>query len=68
MPSIIYKLKTQLSGNPMHYFDDSSKTYVGDTLTVLKSYYEMPSMDVVNEWVIFMESLLKDVISVGGSE
>lgn len=52
----------------MYYFDDSSKTYIGDTFTVLKSYYEMPNIDIVNEWVIIMESLLKDVYSVNGSE
>lgn len=68
MPSILYKLKTYLSSNPIYYFDDNSKTFVGDTFTVLKSYYEMPDMDIVNEWVICMESLLKDVVSVSGSE
>lgn len=68
MPPILYKLKTYLSSNPMHYFDDSTKTYIGDTLTVLKPYYEMPDIDLVNEWVICMESLLKDVISVNGNE
>ena len=68
MPSILYKLKTFLSNNPMYYFDDTSKTYIGDTFTVLKSYYEMPNIDIVNEWVICMESLLKDVYSVNGSE
>jgi hypothetical protein len=52
----------------MHYFDDSSKTYIGDTFTVMRSYYEMPNIDIVNEWVICMESLLKDVYSVNGSE
>lgn len=52
----------------MHYFDDSSKTYIGDTLTILRSFYEMPSMDVVNEWVIIMESFLKDVYSPSGAE
>lgn len=68
MPSILYKLKTFLSNNPMHYFDDSSKTYVGDTFSVLKAFYEMPNIDIVNEWVICMESLLKEVYSVGGNE
>ena len=68
MPSSMYKLKTFLSTNPMYYFDDQSKTYVGDTFTVLKSYYEIPNIDIVNEWVIVMESLLKDVYSVSGSE
>jgi hypothetical protein len=64
----MYKLKTYLKSNPMYYFDDHSKTYMGDTLTVLKSYYEMPNYDVVNEWVMCMESLLKDVVSISGSE
>lgn len=68
MPSIMYKLKTYLSSNPMYCFDDSSKTYVGDTFTALKSYYEMPNIDIVNEWVIILESLLKDVYSINGSE
>ena len=68
MPSILYKLKTFLSNNPMYYFDDSSKIYIGDTFTVLKSYYEMPSLDLVDEWAIVMESLFKDVYSVNGSD
>lgn len=52
----------------MYYFDDTSKIYVGDTFTVLKSFYEMPSLDLVDEWTIVMESLLKDVYSVNGHE
>ena len=67
MPSILYKLKTFASSHPMHYFDESAKSYVGDTFTILKPSYEMPSLDVINEWVICMESLLKDVYSVTGS-
>ena len=68
MPSILYRLKTFLSSNNMYFFDEESKTYVGDTFTVLRSFYEMPNIDIVNEWVICMESLLKDVYSVNGSE
>jgi len=68
LPSVLYKLKTFLSNNPMYYFDDSSKTYLGDTLTVFKSFYEMPNLDVVNEWVIILESQLKDVFTVNGNE
>jgi hypothetical protein len=56
MPSIVYKLKTFISTNPMYYFDDASKTYIGETFTVLRSYYEMPSIDLVDEWVIVLES------------
>jgi hypothetical protein len=68
MPSILYRLKTYLSNNPLYYFDDSSKTNIGDTMTVLRSFYEIPNIDIVNEWVLFMESFLKDVYSITGSE
>lgn len=40
----------------MYYFDDSSKTYIGDTLTIFKSFYEMPSLELVDEWVMILES------------
>jgi len=56
LPSVLYKLKTFISSNPMYYFDDQTKTYIGDTLTVLKSYYEMPNIEIVDEWVMFLES------------
>ena len=52
----------------MHYFDEAAKSYVGDTFTILKPSYDMPSVDVINEWVICLESLLKDVYSVNGSQ
>lgn len=68
LPSTLYKLKTFFSSNPMYYFDDASKTYVGDTYTVLESNYEAPGLDIVDEWTIVMESLLKDVFTVDGSE
>ena len=41
---------------------------MGDTLSVLKSNYEMPNLDIINEWVIILEGLLKDVNSVKGDE
>jgi hypothetical protein len=52
----------------MYYFDDASKTYIGDTLSVLKAYYETPSLEIIDEWVIITESLLKDVYTVNGNE
>ena len=67
-PSSLYKLKTYLSNNPMYLFDDQSKTYIGETLTVLKSYYEMPSLEIVDEWVMILESQLNQVYSVYGGE
>jgi hypothetical protein len=36
--------------------------------TVLQPFYEMPNIDVINEWVIVLESLFKDVYSAYGSE
>lgn len=70
LPSIMYKLKTHFSNNPLYYFDDATKTFVGstDSYSVLRSYYEMPSVDLIQEWTIVMESLLKDVYTVNGSE
>ncbi len=52
----------------MYYFDDSTKVYVGETFTVLKSFYEMPNLDLVDEWTLVLEFLLKDVVSVNGQE
>lgn len=52
----------------MYYFDDQSKTYVGDTLTVFRPFYEMPSIDVVDEWTMILESQFKDVFSIYGGE
>lgn len=68
MPSSLYKLKTYLHNNTKYIFDDTSKIFVGETLTVLRSFYPMPNLDIVNEWVICMESLMKDVFTVGSGE
>lgn len=35
---------------------------------MLQPFYEMPNIDVMNEWVIVLESLFKDVYSAYGSE
>lgn len=35
MPAVLYKLKTYISSSPIHYFDEHSKTFVGENLTVL---------------------------------
>lgn len=37
-------------------------------MTILKSFYEMPSLDIVDEWVMILESQLKDVFSIYGGE
>lgn len=57
-----------MSQNPIYYFDDQSKTYVGDTLSVLRPYYEMPNLEVIDSWIIIIESLLQDVFTVNGNE
>ena len=55
-PCALYKMKTcRLINNE-------------GTHTVLSPLYDMPSLDVVDEWTIVMESLLKDVYTVNGSE
>lgn len=36
--------------------------------SIFQSYYELPSIDVINEWVIVLESLLNEVYSVQGCE
>ena len=61
LPPILYKLKT---ASTLHYFDDGSR----QTATALQAYYEMPQLDIVEKWTIVMESLLKDIIGVDGSE
>jgi len=40
----------------------------GDGYSVLQPYYDMPNVDVINEWVIVLESLLNEVYSVEGCE
>ena len=67
-PPILYRLKTYLSQNPMSYFEEQTKIYIGETLTVLQPFYEMPSLEVVDEWVMILESILKDVFAVHGDE
>ena len=36
--------------------------------SVFQPYYELPNIDVINEWVIVLESLLNEVYSVQGCE
>ncbi len=37
-------------------------------LTILRPHYEMPEIDVIDEWNIVMDSLLKDLRTVNGGE
>jgi hypothetical protein len=34
----------------------------------LRPYYEIPNIDVIDEWTMIIESLLKDVLTVNGDE
>ena len=52
----------------MSYFEEQTKIYIGETLTVLQPFYEMPSLEVVDEWVMILESILKEVHTVHGDE
>jgi hypothetical protein len=36
--------------------------------TVLLPFYSMPIIDTLNTWIMYLESILKDVFSVEGSE
>ena len=45
-----------------------SKPQSAESLSILRPFYEMPGVDVIDEWNIVMESLLKDVKTVNGGE
>lgn len=68
IPSSLYKLKSYFQSSSNYTFNDKSKVFVGDTMTVLRSFYPMPGIDTVNEWVICVESLLKDVYTINSCE
>ena len=36
--------------------------------TIFQQFYEIPNLDIINEWVMHMESILKDIYSIHGSE
>ena len=40
----------------------------GDGFSVFQPYYEMPNADIINEWVIVLESLFNEVYSIHGRE
>ena len=61
LPSLFYKLKA----HPVSHFEESNKQ---ENITIFRPYYEMPGVDVIDEWNIVMDSLLKDVHAVNGSE
>lgn len=73
LPACLYKLKTFFSSNehhPLYCFDDATKTIAGggETSMVLQPYYELPNLEVIEKWTIVMESLVKEVFTVDGSE
>lgn len=44
------------------------KEYNGESLTVLRPHYDIPNIDLIDEWTMVIESLLKDVVTVNGGE
>lgn len=53
----------------MQCFDDGSKSSQNtETSSMLRPLYEMPNLDIIDEWNIVMESLIKDISCVNGSE
>ena len=65
IPAGFYKLHTSDSASSV---DTLQELISGSGSTVFQPYYELPSIDVVNEWVIVLESLLNEVYSVQGCE
>lgn len=61
IPASFYKLHTSDSASSVDTLQDLIS---GSGSTVFQPYYELPSIDVVNEWVIVLESLLNEVYSV----
>ncbi len=66
LPSCFYKMHTQSDS-------EASASNMKDCIasqgsSVFQPYYEMPNVDVINEWVIVLESLLNEVYSVEGCE
>lgn len=59
MPSILYKLDTSASVSSVQGHKATSN---------LLPYYKMPNQDVFNTWVMYLESILREVFSIEGSE
>ena len=79
LPDQFYKLHTNstqidpsISASKSSPFLQDSTSNTGLVLSpensILMPYYEMPCADVINEWVIVLESLLTDVYSVHGCQ
>lgn len=57
MPSILYKLRVQEQSS------DGARPS-----TNLLPYYRMPNKDIFNKWVMYLESIVKEVYSLDGTE
>jgi hypothetical protein len=64
IPAILYKLKTKYSTSDNNQDPGSPQTSTSNLL----SFYYMPNHHVFNTWVMYLESILKEVFSVEGSE
>jgi hypothetical protein len=70
-PSALYKFKIQGNSNLRDHpfaIDKRKITQEIDYATFLDSYYELPSLDILNDWILCLESLLKEFYSTQGSE
>ena len=69
VPTSFYKLHTSDNVKAASSAAESIQDLIsGSGQTVFLPYYELPSIDVINEWVIVLESLLNEVYSVQGCE
>jgi hypothetical protein len=56
IPSLHYKLNL------------TKKSRFSSLSSTLLPIYAMPSLDILNTWIVFLESILKEVFSIEGSE
>jgi len=66
LPSCFYKMHT--STNTEASASNMQDLIASSGSSVFQPYYDMPNVDVINEWVIVLESLLNEVYSVQGCE
>ena len=66
LPGSFYKLF--VSDSSLNVSDSLQELINGTGSSIFSSYYDLPSIDVINEWVIVLESLLNEVYSVQGCE
>ena len=62
LPAALYRMTTWFG-------EDARKTArITQEYGLLKNAYEMPNLEMLNQWIMILESTLKDVVSVEGDE